>query len=163
MELVRYRAGEAIRWLQTGAENIRKGATLRGKSVVKQAGVDQRTFGENVKTAAGALVDLGKSAYADMLHNQAQASEYVLQDDHFDIVKGASLKTIPYERVKAIQMRNDRAVLVLDKGDLTIKPVAHIVAGRMRVPVGWTRNGTEVPFDLLIEELAARCHVEIQE
>jgi len=31
-----------------------------------------------------------------------------------------------------------------------------VVAGRTKVPVGWRRNGLEVPYELLIDELAAR-------
>jgi len=163
MELVRYRPGEAIRWIQVGANNMRKSAKTRGKGVVGQTGIDQRNFGENMKTAAGAIFDFGKSAYAEVLHRQAEASEYVLEDDHFDIVHGGSIKSINYDRVKQVQMAPDRAKLVLDKGSLMIKPVAFIVAGRVRVPLGWTRNGIEVPFELLLQELSARCGLEPEE
>lgn len=163
MEVVRYRPGEAIRWLQTGAELHRKTAHERGRSIVRQTGTEQRPLTQNLKTAASALMEYGKGAYAEMLHHQASASEYILQDEQFDIVSGNSIKSIDYSRVKAVTMRGERAVLTLDKGTLTIKPFAHIVAGRTRVPVGWVRNGTEVPYDLLIEELAARCRLEIEE
>lgn len=163
MELVRYKPGEAIRWIQTGADNIRKTAAARGRSIVNQTGIDQRPLTDNVKTAAGAILDLGRSAYADLLHHQAEASEYVLQQDHFDIVRGTSIKTIQYERVRAISYRNEKATLTLDKGTLTIRPFAYVVAGRLKVPVGWSRNEIEVPFELLIEEIAARCRLEIEE
>lgn len=163
MEPVRYKPGEAIRWLHIGAEDIRKGAKSRARSVVNQSGTEQRPFAQNLKTAAGALLDLGKSAYADALHTQALGTEYVLNERHFDVVQGSTIKTVPYERVKGIEMRGDRASLVLDKGTMSIKPVAHLVAGRVRVPVGWLRNGTEVPYELLVEELAARCGVEIED
>jgi hypothetical protein len=163
MELVRYRPGEAIRWLQTGAENMRKSANERGKGLVRQSGADQKGLGENVKTAAGALFDYGKSAYTDVMRKQAEAVEYVLQDDHFDVVRGSSINSVLYERVKHVKLSGDRVRLYLDKGTLTIKPVAHIVAGRVKVPVGWVRNGIEVSFDLLAEELAARCGVDLEE
>ena len=120
MELVRYRPGEAIRWLETGAENIRKGAQNKGMNLIKQAGTDSKTFSEN-------------------------------------------LKTIPYDRVIAIHQRGDRTVFTLDKGTVTIKPFAYIVSGRIKVPVGWVRNGIEVPYELITLELAARCGVEVQE
>jgi len=164
MELVRYRPGEAIRWLQTGAENIRRGAQAKGKAAATAGAVDARAFGENLKNAAGAVLDYGKGAYADLMHKQAEASEYVLHDDYFDIVRGSNIKTITYEQVKSIEYEKDRATLNLDKGtQVLIKPFAHLVAGRARVPVGWSRNGIEVPFELLIEELAARCKVEFEE
>lgn len=162
VELVRYRPGEAIRWLDVGGENIRKGAQNRGISLLRQ-GADAKTLSENLKTAAGALFDFGKGAYAEMVHRQAEDSEYVLQDDQFDIVSAGNMKSIPYDRVVAMHVKGDRAVLTLDKGSVSIRPCAHIVAGRVRVPVGWIRNGIEVPYDLLLIELAARCNVEIQE
>ena len=89
MELVRYRPGEAIRWLETGADNIRKGAQNRGLNLLRQGvGIDSKTIGENLKTAAGALFDFGKGTYAEMMHRQAEDSEYVLQETQFDIVNG---------------------------------------------------------------------------
>ncbi|MEZ0325397.1 MAG: hypothetical protein ACAH95_05785 [Fimbriimonas sp.] len=160
MEVVRYKAGEAIRWLQTGAENIRRGAKAKGKSVIDPNG---GTFGHNLKTAAGAIVDYGKGTYADLMHKQAEANEYVLLENHFDIVRGSAIKTVEYERVKKIEVKGDRASITLDKGNLTIKPFAHVVAGRAKVPVGWSRNGIEVPFELLIEELSARCGIDVDE
>jgi hypothetical protein len=163
MELVRYRPGEAIRWLQTGAATMRKSANERGKGLVRQTGADQKGTGENVKTAAGALFDLGKSMYTDAMRKQAESIEYVLQDKHFDVVRNGTINTVPYDRVQHVKLTGDRAKIFLDKGTLTIKPVAHIVAGRVRVPVGWVRNGIEVSFDLLPEELAARCGLDLEE
>ena len=45
--------------------------------------------------------------------------------------------------------------LVLDRGTLQIKPYAYVVAGKLKVPIGWARNGIEVPYELLIEELSS--------
>ncbi len=163
METVRYRPGEALRWLQTGADNIRKTAGERGKSVIRQTGVDQKGIGENLKTAAGALVDFGRGAYAEALSRQAGATEYVLLPDRVDLVKGGKIESVAYQAIKAVRMDGDRAVLVLDKGKVIIKPFAHLVAGRVKVPVGWTRNGMEVPYELLIEEIAARARREVEE
>lgn len=161
MEMVRYRPGEAIRWLETGAERLRKDAQTRGRTLIKQE-AGAKPFFQNVATAAGTIMDLGKSAYADILHQQAEASEYVLQDKHFDIVKPGSIKTISYDRVKSIAYVGEKVVVTLDKGNLSIKPHAFISSGRVRVPVGWTRNGLEVPWELLVEELAARCKLDIE-
>jgi hypothetical protein len=160
VEIVRYRPGEAVRWLHLGAENIRRTARARGRSVVEPDGAGVT---DNLKTAAGALYDFGRGAYTDLMHRQIEASEYVLLDRHFDIVRGTNIKTVLYERVRRVELKGDRAILHLEKGEITIKPFAHVVAGRAKVPVGWVRNGMEVPFELLIEELAARCGVEVEE
>ncbi len=163
MELVRYRAGEAIRWLQSGADVSRKNANTHGKQLSRTDLTDKRSIGSGLKEAVGAVTDLGRGAYADLMHRQADASEYVLQETQLDIVKGKSIKSVPYERVKKIEYKGEKATFVLDKGSITIKPFAYIVAGHMKVPVGWSRNGMEVPYEVLIEELAARCNLEIDE
>jgi hypothetical protein len=86
----------------------------------------------------------------------------VLGSDRFEVVSNGSVKTVKYKDVAAMRQRGDRVSVVLKQGSVTIKPHAHIVAGRIRVPVGWTRNGIEVPFDTLPDELSARCGVNIE-
>ena len=163
METVRYRPGEALRWLQTGAENIRKAAGERGRSVIRQSGTEQKRPVENLRTAAGALADLGRSAYAEALHKKAESMEYVLLKDRLDLIQGPRIESVPWDSIKGIKVEGDRAHLILDKGRVTLKPFAHLVAGRVKVPVGWTRNGIEVPYELLVEEIAARAKREIEE
>ena len=159
MEPIRYKPGEAIRWLETGAAANRKTAKQKGKDVFTSGIPAGAKFGQGV----GALIDLGKGAWSDILHQQAEASEYILQEDRFDVVSGNSIKTVPYNEIKRIAIKNEKATVTLDRGStLVIKPYAHIVASRIRVPVGWMRNGMEVPYDLLIEELSARCGVEVE-
>src|SRR4051794_15250282 len=115
MELVRYKPGEAIRWLQTGAENMRKTAKGHSMDIVRPdpAGGTARAMGKSVASAAGALVDFGRSAWADLQHRQAEASEYVLQENHFDVVKPGSIKTIEYSRVQKIELKGERVILIL--------------------------------------------------
>jgi hypothetical protein len=164
MEPIRYRTGEAIRWLKTGAQSIRKDASHRSKQVIQGgAPKDVRDMGGRVAAAAEAMMDFGKSAWADFKHSELEHSEFVLTDNGFDIVKGASIKSIPYVRVEKIQRKGERVTVSLDKGSLVIKPHAHIVAGGLKVPVGWSRNGMEVPYELLAEELSARCGVNIED
>jgi hypothetical protein len=164
MEPIRYKTGEAIRWLKTGAEAIRKEAKDKGRQVV-QPGTpkDFRDASGRVAAAAGAVLDFGKSAWADFKAGELEHTEYVLTDEGFDIVKGSSIKSIPYERVQKIQRRSDRAILTLDRGSIVIKPHAYILAGGLKVPVGWVRNGMEVPYELLMDELSARCGVNIED
>ncbi|MEA2552344.1 MAG: hypothetical protein QOJ65_520 [Fimbriimonadaceae bacterium] len=164
MEPIRYKTGEAIRWLKTGAQAIRKEAREKGRQVVQSgAPKDVRDVGGRVAAAAGAVMDFGKSAWADLKHSELEHTEYVLTDEGFDIVKGSSIKSVPYERVEKIQRSRDRVTITLDRGSILIKPHAFIVAGGIKVPVGWTRNGMEVPYDLLLEELSARCGVNIED
>jgi hypothetical protein len=146
-----------------GGVNIRKHAQDRGKKIVTVPPSDIRVAGENIRQAAGALIQYGKGAYADIMHSQAEASEYVLQDEHLDIVRPGAIKTIPYSRIQSVQVKGDKATLTLDRGTVVIKPFAYIVAGRAKVAVGWSRNGMEVPFDLLIDEIAARSDLEVSE
>lgn len=164
MEPIRYRPGEAIRWIKTGAQAIRRSANERGKEVITLGAPQNfRDVGRTVATAAGAIADLGKSAWADLKHGELESTEYVLLEQGFDMVKGASIKSIPYDRVQKIQRKGDRLVLTLDKGALSIRPHAYLVAGPIKVPVGWSRNGMEVPYELFSEELAARCGVNIED
>ncbi len=159
MELVRYRPGEAIRWIQSGAEDIRKSAKRQSSSLVRREG--ERTIGKDIGQAAGALVALGRSAWADLKHNQAMASEYVLLDDSFEIVRPGNVRGVEYSEITGMRLNGDRLTVILERGSIAIKPHAYIVAGRIKVPIGWERNGLEVPYETMLDELAARCGVEI--
>jgi len=161
MELVRYRPGEAIRWLQTGAEDTFKSAKRKGRSVVRREG--ERTITKDFKDVAGAMMEFGKSAWAQLKHRQAEATEFVLLDDHFEARNGDRTRIYAYADIHSIHYRSsDRVSVAFEQGSLAIHPVAHIVAGRIKVPIGWTRNGLEVPFELLIDELSARSGVEVE-
>lgn len=161
MELVRYRPGEAMRWLELGAQNERKSAAKKGRSLVRREG--HRTIQRDIGQAAGALIDMGKSAWTDLIALQANASEYVFHDDAFEIVKATGVKRVPYSEITGLYLDGDHLIVELEKGSVTIKPHAHIVAGRVRVPIGWSRNGLEVPYELMIDELSARCGREVGE
>lgn len=158
MDLIRYRPGEAIRWIQTGAQKNRKDAKVMARSMAPPE--DMRTLAENVKSAAGALVAVSRGAIADLMHHQAAASEYVLGETDFEVIKPGSAKRYHYSEVRSISITGDRVLVKTDRAQIVIKPYAYVVAGRLKVPVGWSRNGIEVPFELLIDELSARCQVE---
>lgn len=160
MEPIRYRPGEAIRWLEIGAEDIRRSAKRQGQSIVRREG--SRTISRDLRDAAGAIFDFGKSAVADLLHRQAQASEVILNDESFTIANPTNSKTVKYKDVVDMKLRGDRLSVQLKQGSVAIKPYAHIVSGRIKVPVGWTRNGLEVAYDVLIDELSARCGVTVE-
>jgi hypothetical protein len=159
MELVRYKPGEAIRWLQTGAQKSRKEAKAMGNSLAIPQ--DTRALGDNLKTAAGALMAAGRGALADLAHQQAAATEFVLDDTGFEVLSGSSARRIAYSEIRRIDPQGDRFTFYMERSTLLVKPYAYVVSGRLKVPIGWSRNGLEVPFELLVEELAARCGIDL--
>lgn len=160
MELVRYRPADAVRWLQLGAETVRKDAQRQSDTIVR--GDLQTNIKEGFRLAAGALMDFGKGALADAMHTNAFATEYVLLDDRLEIVRKNKITVIPYQEVKSIRYKHDRVTLSYANNSASIKPPAYIQSGKVKVPVGWNRNGMEVPFEVLIDELAARCKIEAE-
>ena len=158
-EVVRYRVDEAIRWLDTGANQMRKDAAAAGKSAAQTVGPDFRAVGQSLKKAAASARDYGRGAVADMAHRRAEAVEYVLDEDHFDIVRGGAIQTIRYSDLKTIETKGERARLTMESGDVTIKPIAHLVTTGARIPLGWSRNGLDAPYPTLLEEIAARAGI----
>lgn len=151
-----------MRWLQTEAERLKDDAKASGRAATEPGSADFAGFTESVRNVAGAVFNLGKSAYAELAHIRSTSSEFVLLDDRMDIVSGSSIKAIPYSTIKKITLVKDKATLVLEKGTFTIKPFAHVVAGPLKVPIGWERNGLEAPYLLIVEEIAARAGVEVE-
>ena len=100
MEIVRYRPGEALRWLLTEAEALHKEARDQGRSAVAPGDLKHR-----VGQAAAAAATMGKGTYTRLLHERAQAWEYVLQEDRLDVVQPGKIKTIPYASIRSIRMR----------------------------------------------------------
>ncbi|MEQ1936050.1 MAG: hypothetical protein ABL962_19525 [Fimbriimonadaceae bacterium] len=160
METVRYTTAKAVRWLETGAQGMRFVANAQGRSLVRREG--ERTIGRDVLQAAGAIADYGKSAWADILHTQAQSTEYLLSDDALEISGSGRTRTIPFTEILSIRLRGDKATVVMERGSVNIRPEAYISSGRIKVPIGWERNEIEVPYEMLIDELAARAGIKVQ-
>lgn len=135
-------------------------ANAQGRSLVRREG--ERSLGKDVMHAAGAIADFGKSALADLKHRQAQATEFILHETEFEIVSSSRAQTIPYDTVLSIRMKGDKATLVFEHGSYSIKPEAYIVSGKIKIPIGWSRNDIEVPYEMLIDELAARVGVKVE-
>lgn len=161
-ERIRYAPGEVLRWIDDSRPDGLDEAKRKGRSLFQREG--ERTLGRDLRDAAGMVLGVGKSALAQLARRQALAQEFSLYEDDFEILSpGAATRRIRYLQVQRISWRaQDRVVLELDRGHVTIKPVAHLVAGKLKVPVGWTRNGLEVPYETLIDEIAARCGLEIE-
>lgn len=161
MNAIRYRTGKAIRWLETGAQQGKKQAE-KEVSKIKPA-ANPKAVGENLKAAGKAVFDFGKSAWTERILDAAQGSDYILLDNALEIQTGNTAKSYFYSDITHIEKRSDRYTILAGNQTFTIKPSAYIVAGRLKVPIGWERNGVEVPFEIIIEELAARCSVHIVE
>lgn len=160
MEVVRYRPADAVRWLQYGAENLRREAVRQTGDIIRREG--NRSIGQDIKEAAGAILGMGKSALAEIMHSDANATEYVLQKDRFDAIRGSTVRSVRYKDVVSLNQKGDKLLISHQNGSLTIRPPAHITSARVRVPIGWARNGIEVPYEMLLDELSARCGVEIE-
>ena len=164
MDAVRYRPGDALRWLETGAGAHRKSARDKGRAILNAPnGVTALAIKEGVFNAAGAIADLSRGAYAELVKRQAESYEIVLSENEFSMSRPTGPRTFRYEDVTAISQDRDKVTITVGPTALTIKPYAYITTGRVKVPIGWDRNGMEVPYELLVEELAARCRVEVDQ
>ncbi|MCW5939433.1 MAG: hypothetical protein KF884_02115 [Fimbriimonadaceae bacterium] len=159
MSTVQYKPAEVLQWFNLGSREAMTRAKKRGKGALQETDIAR-----GLKEAAGAAFDFGKGAWTDAVHRSVEMTEYVLGDDGFEVVGIGGRKRIAYTDVREVRVQgSERAEIVHSGGSLTVKPVAHLLAGRLKVPVGWLRNGMEVPYALLIEELAARCGVDVVE
>jgi hypothetical protein len=154
---VRYRPGEALRWL----EGVSEGSLDRAREKAGHISERQGSIGTKIKDAAGVLIDLSRSAYAELTKRRADASEFAFLDSEFVITRPGAKQTLPYSSVKKFTKDKDKVVITLSHGSITVRPYAYIVAGKVRVPVGWDRNGSEVPYEVLFEEWAARCQLPL--
>jgi hypothetical protein len=157
MEVARYKPSESLRWLEIYAEQNKSSARKQGDCAV--LGPEQ-TISERVKTMSGVLYTMGKGAAANLAHFQAQKGEYDLYQTKLELRTVAGSKIVEYSEVRGIDMKGDRATIRLAKGCIVIKPYAYITAGPIKAPIGWTRNGIDAPFELLVEELVARSGIK---
>lgn len=157
MTTVTYRPAEVLHWFGVGSNVAKQKARQKG-----QAAFQRSDWVKTIKDVAGAASEFGKSTMTDLVQKKAEDTSYQFSEDSFELIGMTSRKRVLYADVTEIHAKpHDRFEIIYKTGSLTIKPIAHLLAGRMRVPVGWLRNGMEVPYVLLIEELAARCGVEI--
>lgn len=150
--VVRYRPAPVIKWLELGS------ATLRKTRNATRARKDVRS---SILDIVGRIVREGKGAVANVAGRQIERIEYRLLDDRFEVT-GALERTIPYGRITSIrETRPANFVVETTDGSLRIRPYAWLVVAGHKVPVGWLRDGMDVPFDILAEELAVRAKVAI--
>lgn len=157
MATVTYRPAEVLHWLEIGSKEAKQKARSMGQSMLSGSG-----FVQGLKDAAGAASEFGRGAITDLVQRKAEETSYIFSDESMEWIGLTSRKSMAFKEITEIRAKpHDRFEVVYKSGSLTIKPIAHLLSGRLRVPVGWMRNGMEVPYALLIEELAARAGVEI--
>lgn len=132
-----------------------------GTKTVRQAPV--RAAGpratKGIFEAVSKVVREGKSAIASLASKQLESLEYVLTEDRLLV----GTKEIPFAAIRSVEMSGGSEFVVRAASkSVSITPYAWLEVAGHRVPLGWLRDGMEVPFELLAEEIAARAGVEIR-
>jgi hypothetical protein len=155
-----YRPADIVGLIGADSRAVKDSATRHGAQFLGEEG----DLGERLRAAAGAIKDLGRGALRDFLQRRSDALSFTLADDYFETSGLTKRRKIYYREVATILARpHDRYKVYFNGGSFSIRPVAHLVAGRVKVPIGWKRNEMEVTFETLPLELAARCGIEIEE
>lgn len=161
MATTTYRPPDILHWFSSGSQEAIQSAKRKGRALSKSAG--ESSIRQNIVRAASVAAELGRGAGADMVHRHAAETVYRLHDDRIAVQSPMSQESVRYEEVTSIVAHaKDKFTIEHGTGTLTIRPLAHLVSGRVRVPLGWVRNEIEVPFTMLIEEISARSGVEIE-
>ncbi len=161
MPSVTYSPAEVIHWFNTNAKAINAKALAKGQAISKIAA--EEGFIPSLKQAASAAVSFSKGAIGTIVQKSAEETKYELHDSGFESIDIARKIKLEYNEIRQIVAKQgDRFQILFNGGSLTIKPVAHLVSGRHKVPVGWQRDGVEVPYVMLVEEISARSGIEIQ-
>ena len=155
MAPIYYKAPDVLHWLDEGG----KASTAEGKRKFKETSIDANlgSIGDAFHKVARAAKDLGKGAIADMTFRHLEEKGYTLYEDAFEFPHQGGVKRVAYSEIREIKAEpDDKFTLLYNGSSLTIKPIAHLVAGHTKVPIGWNRGGMEVRYAMLIEEIAAR-------
>lgn len=160
MNPVVYRPPDILRWFDLAAKQSAQEARDKGRTVAALAG--ESKIIPTIKEAAGVAISIGKGAFGGLVQRQAEETRYDLHDAGIEVVDLTRRIKVDYSQIREIVPKGgDKFVVLFNGGSFNVKPVAHLVAGKYKVPVGWLRNGVEVPFLTLVEELAARSQIDI--
>lgn len=147
---VTYKPADAIRWAEITAPALTK------------IHPQPTPFPTSVKQAFQKVLDLSKTAAAQVSHKALQQLEYRLYDEALEIHSQTGLRSVPYDQIVRIEiLKKDAFNIVTKKGAIRIKPYAWLLVANVRVPLGWKRDGMEVPYSLLLEEIIARSKAPI--
>lgn len=160
MSAVYYKPPEISHWLEEGSKTARDAGKEKTKELAKAT--SHFDIAQSLKAAASAAKGFGKSAMAELAQRKIDEVSYTVYEDAIEAESITGRKRIPFTEITTIiKEKNDRFSVVSEAVTIHIKPIAHLVTSRVRVPIGWNRSGMEVPYGLLIEEISARCGVEI--
>ncbi len=162
MSVVYYRPPEVMHWFESSAQafELKKKAKQRAKT--RQVD-EEASIAGSLKAAASAAIDFGRSTLGDITYRKSEEISYVLHEDAFETVTITGSKKIPYSSIQSLTAeKGDKLRVQHEKGVTMIRPLAYLVSGALRAPIGWMRNGVEVPYAMLAQELSARCGQEIE-
>ncbi len=154
MLVARYRPADAIRWIEIGSRRIAKPGDLpfEPPAGAKDAILD----------AFQKALNLGKTKMAELQGRAIRAREYLLYEDRFEVVASSGTRSVLYTDVESLELkRGDSFLFRLRQGRVTVRPYAWLSVLGTRIPLGWERNGVEVPFETLPEEIALRARARV--
>lgn len=160
MEPVTYRTPPVLHWFGTESRTQMQDAR-KFKDAALTPG--KKDIAGQLKDAASAALSFGRGAAADLALRNATGDSYVLSDTGLERHRASGRTRLDYAEIKRI-VDGGNGIIVLEhgKGKMVIRPAAHLVRGRQRAPIGWLRNGVEVPYVTLPSEIAARCGLEVE-
>ncbi len=151
---IHYAPPDLVQWLNPDLQPGQKSRAKPGDGRLR----------DSLRQAATAAAGFGRTAMGEFAYRKAVELEYLLDEDGFSIPGLTQPRRIEYREIREIKReKKDRFRLVTKSGDVVIDPVAHLVAGPVKAPVGWLRNGVEVAYFTLIQEIAARSRLDIIE
>jgi hypothetical protein len=143
---IHYAPPDLVQWLSPDLQSEQKARAKPGDGRLR----------DSLRQAATAAAGFGRTAMGEL--------EYLLDEEGFSIPGLTQSRRIEYRDIREIRReKKDRFRLITRSGDLAIDPVAHLVAGPVKAPVGWLRNGVEVAYFTLIQEISARARLDIIE
>lgn len=147
-----YKPADIARWLELGAQTMRKLSAAEASDDLREV----------VKTALGSVIGQGRGAIAEVMRQRIGALEYRLYDDRFETPRPSGSRSIRYGSIERIvPLKRCEQKIVFREGSFTLKPYAWLTVAGARVPFGWLRDGLEVPWELLVEEIGARARVQV--
>ena len=154
MQPIIYRPAEISNWLEMGAQTVRKASSFESPEDIKSA----------LSGAVGALLGQGKGVMAELSRMKLSSLEYRLLDDRIERPQGAMPRSVMFEDIKRIDALKgcEYKIVCVRESSFVIKPYAWLSVGGVHVPMGWLREGLEVPYELLIEEISARSKATVR-